>query len=694
MKSIFLIAILTLTNVLNLFSTETNLIQKAESVWVSKGLNVIFSNIQSDYKLTSNQFAYFKNKYSVQIAQDKREYFIKSENASFFSDSTNNVDDWLKSKQLYYYKVVDEYVKSEEFKKVENDAIQSMSFLPGCGNANCTNIGFELGDISTWNAYEGIACTDPDFGSSSCHGFTSTGLSTRVQIQTGAGFDPIVGAGIPVVAPGSTYSLRLENTLNGGDASKITRTFYVDASNSTYIYKYAVVLEDPGSSHADADKPYFSVKLYVLEDDCSNPTDSQINCASYEVFANPSNPELAQNFKQMNPPFDAIHYKGWTEVAIPLTDYIGKKLRIEFVVSDCALGGHIGYAYLDGECINSQPSIGPCVDGKRELTAPEGFLSYWWSGDEIDDSNYGKTIKAGGGIYNLVAKTVSGCFSNYIFNVDTCPYTLPPGCTISNLTIDPVSCNSTNNTYDLSGTITFSSAPSSGVLIISNGYLSQIYNLPLTSPFNFTFNNLMADGTNKTLKAVFYNSNFISPKYISCQSTTMYMAPNPCYTPPIPCENCLTSFNPEPGKYIISAWVKELGSPSGTDTYDDPYIEILFSGGTTVLPKMYASGKIIDGWQRVYYEFDIPIGAYDINVRLGATSNICLFDDIRIHPANGSFVSYVYDPVSLKLVATLDDNNYATIYEYDNEGTLIRVKKETERGIMTIKESRENSPKR
>jgi hypothetical protein len=39
-------------------------------------------------------------------------------------------------------------------------------------------------------------------------------------------------------------------------------------------------------------------------------------------------------------------------------------------------------------------------------------------------------------------------------------------------------------------------------------------------------------------------------------------------------------------------------------------------------------------------------------------------------------------------MAELDENNFATFYEYDDEGILIRVKKETEKGTMTIRESR------
>jgi hypothetical protein len=51
---------------------------------------------------------------------------------------------------------------------------------------------------------------------------------------------------------------------------------------------------------------------------------------------------------------------------------------------------------------------------------------------------------------------------------------------------------------------------------------------------------------------------------------------------------------------------------------------------------------------------------------------------------------YVYDPHDLRFVAELDERHYATFYEYDLEGKLVRVKKETERGIMTIQESRSN----
>ncbi|WP_452223464.1 hypothetical protein [Lacinutrix chionoecetis] len=67
------------------------------------------------------------------------------------------------------------------------------------------------------------------------------------------------------------------------------------------------------------------------------------------------------------------------------------------------------------------------------------------------------------------------------------------------------------------------------------------------------------------------------------------------------------------------------------------------------------------------------------------------YDDIRIHPFNGNMKSFVYDPITQRLMAELDENNYATMYEYDEEGGLIRVKKETEKGVFTIQETRSKS---
>lgn len=167
------------------------------------------------------------------------------------------------------------------------------------------------------------------------------------------------------------------------------------------------------------------------------------------------------------------------------------------------------------------------------------------------------------------------------------------------------------------------------------------------------------------------------------------------------CDDCF-SFKPEPGKeYILSAWVKEE-SFIQVKNYENPAIKIVFYNNKEALDipaqridslVVKANGDIIDGWQRVVKKFKIPTATITMAIELEnmSPSIPVYFDDIRIHPLQGSVKSFVYDPVTFKLMSELDENNYSTFYEYDNEGGLVRVKKETAKGIKTIQETRSGS---
>lgn len=157
------------------------------------------------------------------------------------------------------------------------------------------------------------------------------------------------------------------------------------------------------------------------------------------------------------------------------------------------------------------------------------------------------------------------------------------------------------------------------------------------------------------------------------------------------CE-CIQTFSPDPGKYVLTAWVKE-GDGLGKRFFDQHVIQIKTNNGTVA--SFQANGPIIDGWQRVEGEFDIKTTDKDLVLELTAFQRtIVYFDDIRIFPFNGNMKNYVYDDISLKLLAELDANGFAKFYEYNQAGELIRVKQETENGIMTIQESNYSSPKK
>lgn len=164
-----------------------------------------------------------------------------------------------------------------------------------------------------------------------------------------------------------------------------------------------------------------------------------------------------------------------------------------------------------------------------------------------------------------------------------------------------------------------------------------------------------------------------------------------------PCETCIGSFAPTPGaKYLISAWAKE--EISSATSYVDPevVVEFLDASGTILsgtTQQFSPSGELIEGWQRIEQEFVVPMATVRLRIMLTTKNKPVLFDDVRVLPFNGSMKSYVYDPVNMRLAAELDERHFSTFYEYDEEGNLTRIKKETERGVMTIQESKSNTSK-
>lgn len=154
------------------------------------------------------------------------------------------------------------------------------------------------------------------------------------------------------------------------------------------------------------------------------------------------------------------------------------------------------------------------------------------------------------------------------------------------------------------------------------------------------------------------------------------------------CEECIGSFAPEAGgKYVLNAWVKESNS-FFKSSYNDASIVFYYEGVDLTSPNYKGNGPIIEGWQQIEQVFDIPDGTTAINIELKNEGNgEAYFDDIRIFPFDANMKSFVYDPITMRLTAELDENNFATYYEYDEDGNLIRVKKETERGVKTIQET-------
>lgn len=150
------------------------------------------------------------------------------------------------------------------------------------------------------------------------------------------------------------------------------------------------------------------------------------------------------------------------------------------------------------------------------------------------------------------------------------------------------------------------------------------------------------------------------------------------------CIKCIGGFSPAINtKYVFSCWVK-VNNPQPILSCSDASVVISSSSSSITLK---SEGPVIEGWQRVMGTFKTAVNNNVISVSLNKGNAVTFFDDLRIFPADGNLVSYVYDDVNLRLTYSLDENNYFTKNEYNNQGELIRIKKETEKGIVTIKES-------
>jgi hypothetical protein len=140
-------------------------------------------------------------------------------------------------------------------------------------------------------------------------------------------------------------------------------------------------------------------------------------------------------------------------------------------------------------------------------------------------------------------------------------------------------------------------------------------------------------------------------------------------------------------QYVLSGWVNDNVKTSATITGLTVKINGVSYDVNAHLanPSVYSKVYVVEGWKRFEIVLTTP-GSGNFTIEFGG-NNINL-DDIRIHPYDAQLKSFVYDATSMRLMAALDENNFATFYEYDDQGTLIRVKKETEKSINTIKETR------
>jgi hypothetical protein len=165
----------------------------------------------------------------------------------------------------------------------------------------------------------------------------------------------------------------------------------------------------------------------------------------------------------------------------------------------------------------------------------------------------------------------------------------------------------------------------------------------------------------------------------------------------------------EAGKrYFLSLWIKEgqIDPANISFSLDQGVIGVNETGYTTTFTALQISGQaqdmensgsLIEGWRRIAYDFTVSGSSSAKNIFLKVQNNeasslTISLDDVLVLPYEASVNMFAYDLVSLKLLSQLDENGFATHYDYDPAGNLYQVRKETEKGIKTIQHTVQNIP--
>lgn len=214
----------------------------------------------------------------------------------------------------------------------------NLAVLLGPGPASdCELYGAEAGDFGSWTCFRRTSST----------GWTAQPCATGVNAICTPVTQELNCMPISTVSPaGGGFSIRLGDTVDGGDGSAVESVFTPTAATPDFRFNFALVLEafhnDPAVDAKFVVQARVGTTVIYNQVRVVNCTDGFFDCSQNNCLGNPS------------------AFRDWSCWVIPLGGYLGQAVTIRLEVDDCAPGGHYGYAYVDL----------PCDFGAVNLTAP------------------------------------------------------------------------------------------------------------------------------------------------------------------------------------------------------------------------------------------------------------------------------------------------------------------------------------
>jgi type IX secretion system substrate protein len=349
----------------------------------------------------------------------------------------------------------------------------SLSISTQAQISSCNALNFSTGTTTGWrgswagsshtSTAQQYGATETPCANNLIAGFDSSRKNSLAHVHEicTAGTDPHVP--ISRVAPGHTYSLRLGNDIawtgTNGSTSNVgynhqTISYSIPVTTQTDAISYwfaAVFSQEQGNPHAPTEQPYLTVK--VFDGSCN-----LLTCYTYDANETVAANGTVFGYSSLDSSnydgfgdAETFIYKNWTQVAVPLINYVGQNITIQFETSDCDAGGHFAYAYLTVDCgsFNITPNPTCFTTGTNTLTAPAGYSAYQWSGTGITGStNTPSTTVNAAGNYSVTLTASGGCSLTIDTTINTAPTT---SITVSSSTV----CAGSTTTLTASGANTY-----------------------------------------------------------------------------------------------------------------------------------------------------------------------------------------------------------------------------------------------
>jgi YD repeat-containing protein len=128
-------------------------------------------------------------------------------------------------------------------------------------------------------------------------------------------------------------------------------------------------------------------------------------------------------------------------------------------------------------------------------------------------------------------------------------------------------------------------------------------------------------------------------------------------------------------------------------------VKLLDNSGVVLLSTPFTTTIRTGEWQ--LFEAVIPVSSLPSGASAtlapqlfftGTGATKVWVDDIRMQPQDAQMTTYVYSPLTFKLLASFDDQHFALRYQYNEEGKLTRKQAETSRGLKTVQETQYHIP--